>query len=41
MIETRRVASTVLPALASGKHRVTLWLVDPEVVVQGVTLSPR
>ncbi|GAA3270572.1 hypothetical protein GCM10020258_44540 [Sphingomonas yabuuchiae] len=35
VIENRRVASTVLPALSAGKHRVTLWLVDPEVVVQG------
>ncbi len=41
VIENRRVASTMLPALSAGKHRVTLWLVDPEVVVQGVTLSPR
>ncbi len=41
VIENRRVASTLLPALSAGKHRVTLWLVDPEVVVEGVTLSPR
>ncbi|WP_322963630.1 glycosyl hydrolase 115 family protein [Sphingomonas fuzhouensis] len=41
VIENRRVASTTLPMLAAGKHRLTLWLVDPEVVVEGVTLNPR
>ena len=39
VIENRRVATTVLPSLAAGRHRVTLWLVDPEVVVEGVTLD--
>lgn len=41
VIENRRVASIALPALSAGRHRVTLWLVDPEVVVEGVTLGPR
>ncbi|KTW02985.1 glycosyl hydrolase 115 family protein [Sphingomonas sanguinis] len=40
VIENRRVAATVLPSLAAGRHRLTLWLVDPEVVVEGVTLDP-
>ncbi|CAM2999091.1 MULTISPECIES: glycosyl hydrolase 115 family protein [Sphingomonas] len=40
VIENRRAASTALPALSAGKHRVILWLVDPEVVVEEVTLSP-
>ncbi len=39
VIENRRVAATVLPSLAAGRHRLTLWLVDPEVVVEGVTLD--
>lgn len=41
VIENRRVGSTTLPNLLAGRHRITLWLVDPEVVVEGVTLSPR
>lgn len=40
VIENRRIATTTLPGLASGKHRVTLWLVDPEVVVEGLVADP-
>ncbi|MFN3676908.1 MAG: glycosyl hydrolase 115 family protein [Sphingomonas pseudosanguinis] len=40
VIENRRVATTTLPAITTGRHRITLWLVDPEVVIQGLTLSP-
>ncbi|MEJ8629764.1 hypothetical protein P0F65_07690 [Sphingomonas sp. I4] len=38
VIDNRRVATTSLPSLAAGQHRVTLWLVDPEVVVEGLAL---
>lgn len=38
VIDNRRVATTSLPSLVAGQHRVTLWLVDPEVVVEGLAL---
>ncbi|MDQ1230564.1 hypothetical protein QE379_001990 [Sphingomonas sp. SORGH_AS 879] len=40
VIENRRIATTRLTDLTKGRHRVTLWLVDPEIVVQGITLDP-
>ncbi|MGE7204159.1 glycosyl hydrolase 115 family protein [Sphingomonas sp. NPDC019816] len=40
VIENRRVATTTLPAVAAGRHRLTLWLADPDVVVEGLTLEP-
>jgi len=38
VIDNRRVATTPLPSLLTGQHRITLWLVDPEVVVEGLAL---
>jgi hypothetical protein len=38
VIDNRRVATIPLPSLSTGEHRVTLWLVDPEVVVEGLAL---
>lgn len=38
VIDNRRVATTPLPSLSTGQHRITLWLVDPEVVVEGLAL---
>lgn len=38
VINNRRVATTPLPSLSTGQHRITLWLVDPEVVVEGLAL---
>ncbi|MDR6115623.1 MULTISPECIES: glycosyl hydrolase 115 family protein [unclassified Sphingomonas] len=40
VIENRRVATTTLPGVAAGRHRITLWLVDPEVVVEGIEVLP-
>ncbi|WP_343525891.1 glycosyl hydrolase 115 family protein [Sphingomonas sp.] len=40
VIENRRVATMMLPSVAAGRHRLTLWLVDPEVVVEGIELDP-
>ncbi len=40
VIENRRLATLALPMLSQGRHRVTLWLVDPEVVLEGITLDP-
>ncbi|WP_312489509.1 glycosyl hydrolase 115 family protein [Sphingomonas sp.] len=40
VIENRRVATTTLPAVAAGRHQLTLWLVDPDVVVEGLTFGP-
>ncbi|WP_230482900.1 glycosyl hydrolase 115 family protein [Sphingomonas sp. Leaf21] len=39
VIENHRTATTRLPSLSPGTHRITLWLVDPEVVVEGLTLD--
>ncbi|MET4895890.1 glycosyl hydrolase 115 family protein [Sphingomonadaceae bacterium jetA1] len=39
VIENRRVAATRLPVLRAGRHRLRLWLVDPEVVVERVELT--
>jgi len=40
VIENRRVATTTLPGVAAGRHRVTLWMVDPEVVIEGIEVLP-
>ena len=40
VIENRRITTTTLPGITAGRHRLTLWLVDPEVVIEGITLDP-
>ncbi|GGB27329.1 hypothetical protein GCM10011380_16200 [Sphingomonas metalli] len=37
--DNRRTGRVILPATRAGRHRLSLWLVDPEVVVEAVTLG--
>ncbi|MGN6373971.1 MAG: glycosyl hydrolase 115 family protein [Sphingomonas sp.] len=40
VIEDRRVATATLSVAAPGTHRVSIWLVDPQVVFERVTVTP-
>jgi hypothetical protein len=40
VIDNRRVGTARLPVATPGKHRVSVWLVDPEVVFEAVAVTP-
>jgi hypothetical protein len=40
VIDNRRVGAATLTIAAPGKHRVSVWLVDPEVVFEQIAVMP-
>ncbi len=38
--DNRRIAGTALPGATPGRHRLHLWLVDPQVVVERIEVMP-
>jgi len=38
--DNRRVAGAILPVPRGGRHMLHVWLVDPQVVIEGIEIAP-